>query len=1728
MESRPYDAAQHRVGGDGRGNRMLRIQTRRRRTGLARVGSVVLLLAALLLPAPPARADAVVVSEQPLDGWDTNGIVYAVKIVGDIAYIGGDFSVVRSPVSGSQVRNNVAALDITTGEITGFRADTNSIVRAIDGTASALWIGGLFTSIGGQARNRIASVDTTTGAVRAGVTTSADGTVYEIERSGGFVYVGGAFRTIDGVPRNRIARIAASDGSLDTGWDPNANATVRGIAVPNDGSTVYVGGSFTSIAGATSAFVAGLSPTTGQVTSPAWGNLDYPVLDLDVTPSGDRLIGAVGGLGNRVTVWNTSTGNQSWRIIVDGDVQAVAHHAGNAYFGFHDGFQGVQTAKLMSADVYSGALESWRPSIAEFWGVWDIDATGGGLVAGGQFLAVEGIPTRGVAIFPPLDDTDSSAPSTPTNLVQVDSTATTITLTWDPSIDDVGVTTYTVIRDGLPIGTTVEPTYTDTDLFPGATYLYEVTAGDAAANESPPAGPLAATTSEAFIAVGSDWSYLDDGTDQGTVWREVGFDAATWPVGQAELGFGDGGEATVLTPGAVTYYFVRDFTVVGALLENATLLFKRDDGIVVYINGVEALRDNMPSGTIGATTTASQTIAGSDESVFNETTVPANLFHVGVNRIAVEIHQRSPGSSDISFDLAMYAETAPDTTPPTVPQNPRATTVLSDSVTLEWDASTDDTEVANYVVNRDGVPIASTTSLSFTDTTVAEATSYAYSIEAFDAAGNGSGPSELVSVDTPASDFTPPTAPHGVVVLDASETSIDLAWDPSTDDTAVSGYTVRRDGAVVGTPVATAFQDTGLMAGTAYTYTIDAFDAAGNVSPPSEPIDALTLPPDITPPSVPTDVSVTGVTATTVELTWTSSTDDRGVTGYVVRRDGLVVGTPPDTAFTDTGLIPGSEYDYTVEASDAAGNTSGQTPPTTATTANDSTPPTVPSALTVTGTTLDSVSLSWGPSTDDLAFDTYVVYRNGIPIATTTDTTFTDTGLAWSTTYSYEVAARDVAGNESAPAGPVEATTDDNVVTTTLVSEGAVWRYLDDGSDQGTQWQSLAFDDSGWESGPAQLGFGDGDETTVLTEGFITYYFRTTLDVAGDVVGDATLRVIRDDGIAVHVNGTEVFTDNLPSAYDHLTGATRTVAGNNERTFLTATIPGSVFVAGTNVVAVEMHQRNLSSSDISFDLELTADIAVAIPDSTPPSVPEEVTIGSETLESLTVSWSPSSDDVGVALYVVRRGGVVVGSTSSTSFVDGGLASDTTYSYTVSAQDAAGNESAESSVAQGTTLAPDTTSPTEPTDLAVLTVTRSSAELGWTASTDDVGVAGYTVAVDGATHGTATGTSYTVDGLSPDTTYAVSVTAFDAAGNTSGAAITSVTTEPPDTTAPTDPTALTVAGATPTTIDLTWGASTDDEELAGYIVRRNGVIVGNPTSTGFSDVGLDPATTYEYTVQAVDASGNRSAEVWTDATTSDDTTAPSTPTGLAVVDEQVDAIVLSWTDSIDDVAVAEYVVYRDGAEAGRTPVVNFRDSGLAADTTYTYAVSAVDTSGNESARSAFVEGTTMVTIETQTLVAEGSTWRYLDDGSDQGADWKEPGFDDSSWASGPAELGFGDGDEATVLQGGFITYYFRRSIEVDGDVASDVDLRYKRDDAIAIYVNGSLVETSNLPESWDYLTGATTTVPNSDENAWVTSTIWGGFFTPGTNVIAVEIHNRSTSSSDITFDLSMTADVRLPS
>ena len=165
---------------------------------------------------------------------------------------------------------------------------------------------------------------------------------------------------------------------------------------------------------------------------------------------------------------------------------------------------------------------------------------------------------------------------------------------------------------------------------------------------------------------------------------------------------------------------------------------------------------------------------------------------------------------------------------------------------------------------------------------------------------------------------------------------------------------------------------------------------------------------------------------------------------------------------------------------------------------------------------------------------------------------------------------------------------------TTLVPTGAVWKYLDNGSDQGTAWRASGFNDSTWPSGPAQLGYGDGDEATTVGFGpdsnnkFITTYFRRAFSVTNaSAFNGVTLRLMRDDGAVVYLNGVEVWRTNMPTGtIGFSTLAPVAIAGADESTFVQTTLNPSLLVSGTNVLAVELHQSGGTSSDISFDLQL--------------------------------------------------------------------------------------------------------------------------------------------------------------------------------------------------------------------------------------------------------------------------------------------------------------------------------------------------------------------------------------------------------------------------------------------------------------------------------------------------------------------------------------------------------------
>lgn len=190
---------------------------------------------------------------------------------------------------------------------------------------------------------------------------------------------------------------------------------------------------------------------------------------------------------------------------------------------------------------------------------------------------------------------------------------------------------------------------------------------------------------------------------------------------------------------------------------------------------------------------------------------------------------------------------------------------------------------------------------------------------------------------------------------------------------------------------------------------------------------------------------------------------------------------------------------------------------------------------------------------------------------------------------------------------PFTPTPTPNCTDQTLIAPGSVWTYLDNGTDQGIAWREIAFDDSNWSSGPAQLGYGDGDEATVVFYGINTYdkyvatYFRHGFSVPDPSAYDLlSLAILRDDGAVIYLNGTEVYRTNMPGGtITYETYASTTVGGTSESTFYTTAIDPGLLVTGPNVIAVEIHQSDPTSSDISFDFELIGCSNLPVPTATP-------------------------------------------------------------------------------------------------------------------------------------------------------------------------------------------------------------------------------------------------------------------------------------------------------------------------------------------------------------------------------------------------------------------------------------------------------------------------------------------------------------------------------------------------
>jgi hypothetical protein len=246
-------------------------------------------------------------------------------------------------------------------------------------------------------------------------------------------------------------------------------------------------------------------------------------------------------------------------------------------------------------------------------------------------------------------------------------------------------------------------------------------------------------------------------------------------------------------------------------------------------------------------------------------------------------------------------------------------------------------------------------------------------------------------------------------------------------------------------------------------------------------------PGDTEAPSIPQNLVATAVSSSQIDLSWDASTDDVGVAGYRIYRDNVLVHTSPTNAYADTGLDPGTEYEYEVSAIDGVSNASARSTPDSATTqaSADTEAPSVPQNLVATAVSSSQIDLTCAASTDNIAVTGYNIYRDNVLVDTSPTNAYADTGLAPGTLYQYEVSAFDAAANESARSTPDSATTQQGIVTAGLIAE---WR-VDEGAGQQIADHSgnghhatlgttggVDASDPAWQASPAALSFDGGDQ----------------------------------------------------------------------------------------------------------------------------------------------------------------------------------------------------------------------------------------------------------------------------------------------------------------------------------------------------------------------------------------------------------------------------------------------------------------------------------------------------------------------------------------------------------------------------------------------------------------------------------------------------------------------------
>ncbi len=1035
---------------------------------------------------------------------------------------------------------------------------------------------------------------------------------------------------------------------------------------------------------------------------------------------------------------------------------------------------------------------------------------------------------------------DTEAPSAPTGLVQSELTQSGFKVTWTASTDNVAVTGYEIYRNDAKVGTVAGDvtTFTLTALTPETTYSITVKAVDAKGNVSAASSVLSVTTAAA------------PPSNKVTIWYKKGF-ATPYVHYSPESGVWTLAPGLAIPVSEIDGYnkIVIDIGTadkITAVFNDGGLNWDNNDsknyvfnaGVSTFTPGAEGAPGTITAGAPVVDTEAPSAPTGLVQSELTHSgfkvTWSASTDNVAVT--GYEIYRNDTKIGTVAGDVTTFTLAAlpPETTysitvkavdakgnvsaASSALSVTTATAPPSNKVTIwykkgfatpyvhyspEGGAWTTAPGLAIPASEIDGynkividIGTADKITAVFNDGGVNwdnnDSKNYVFNagVSTFTPGAEGA-PGTITSGEPVIADVESPSVPTTLTSTDITETGFTVSWTASIDNIGVTGYEVYLNNVLITTVTGLSYSFTGLTDGTAYSVTVKAIDDAGNKSESSDPISVTTIEIDDVAPSVPQTLNSSSVTANSLVLNWTASTDNVAVTSYEIFQGAESIGTSTTTTFNVTSLTSGLNYTFTVIAFDAAGNKSASSIAHSVRTV-DNVAPTAPQNVVAANISGSGFRITWTASTDNVGVSSYNVYRNGAFAGTVTGTSFLFSGLTVATTYNITVLAQDAAKNRSPLSTPLAVTTLASLIDTTAPSVPIGLNATNVAVTSFTLNWTASTDNVGVTKYEVYRGttFLGSPTTTSFNVTSLVSNTRYTMTVlAVDAAGNKSAVSTALSVTTLPFVGTDITPPNVPTglvsrnitetgftvAWQAATdnaGVTSYNVYNGGKYVTTVSITSYTFsglIAGTTYsITVMALDAAKNRSPLSAPLSVKTTGTTPVLDTTAPTAPTNLVSSAVSTTGFTVSWTASTDNVGVTGYNVYRDGKYVATTTRLTYTFSGLLANTTYSITVLAMDAAKNRSVLSAPLSVKTnlVAPDSIAPTAPTGLVSSNITTTSFVVSWTPATDNIGVTDYNVYRNGTYLATIKTTTYTFTGLVSNTAYNITVLALDAARNRS--------------------------------------------------------------------------------------------------------------------------------------------------------------------------------------------------------------------------------------------------------------------------------------------------------------------------------------------------------------------------